>query len=58
MLFIESDAYGYDELLQHFKTVNILNRNNQVRIHQLIGIYANVVRYANLHIARYSKVQI
>ena len=30
----------------------------QVRIHQLIGICANVVRYANLHIARYSKVQI
>ena len=31
---------------------------NQVRIHQLISIYANVVRYDNQHIARYINVQI
>ena len=37
---------------------NVMVTVYQVRIHQLITIYAYVVRYANLHIARYSKVQI
>ena len=57
--------YKRDSLEIHFSHLVIVSDRGfvdsyhlQVRIHELISIYANVVRYADLHIAISSNGQI